>query len=1497
LARSETPESARFIRKASPDGGVECFCVLEDADEWGWQAKYFTAALRATQWKQLDDSVKSALETHPHLTRYYVCVPRDRSDGRRQGITTEMQRWAAHAAKWEGWASEQGMTVEFIWWGSSELIERLSKEQHAGRFEFWFGDDRRFGQDWFKNRLAEARQAAGPRYTPEIHVDLPIARKLEMFARTGSAMDSIRSLAKDVRRAFATIGPYYEKQDRINQDFGLAELRQASDKILEAFRQLDYAPTGPLELPGIVKEIDRATCLVDKSLDALKEIERTSGEADTRSEDRPAYRSNPIDNWRSHLQYLQRELRGLRETLEKSRGFANRSLMIVKGEAGTGKTHLLCDFARRRVHAGLPTVILLGQRFTTTEEPWKQASTHLDLNNMSADRFVGALEAAAQASKARALLIIDALNEGHGIDVWPEHLAPLLSRLRRSNWVSVLLSVRSTYQDAVIPEQVRESAVLIEHHGFSDREYDAARQFFAHYGLEFPSAPILHPEFSKPLFLKTICEALSGTEEKRLPRGLQGVSTIFDLYLNAINRRVAQRIDYDLDDNLVRDALELFAIRLLDVDSHFLLRPEAKKVVDSVLPNRGYSDSLFGALVSEGVLLQDANWVDPAAGDEIVHITYQRFADHIIADYLLRTHLDSGNPAAAFAEGGGLAFVQESWRWSGLLEALCIQVPERCGQELLTLAPLLGDHPNIGRAFLQSIVWRDVRAFSDDTLAVLNDVLHRETYASDVFGTLLTVSTIPGHHFNAECLDRNLRQHAMPDRDAGWSRYLHYANGDEGPVDRLLDWATGLQPSNRDDLDSDVVDLSAIALTWMLTTANRFVRDHATKGLVALLTGRLEATVKLIERFRDVDDPYVVERVYGVAYGVVMRCHDPDSVGRLATVVYESVFASGEASPHILLRDYARGVIERAIHLGAAINLDEDLIQPPYRSTWPQIPSEQEIEALTPHWDDDTLTRWDPEHSRNRIRFSVTYDDFASYVIGTNFHESDWLSVERDDKPWRSPTERMAALEASLSRSEQMALSLLRAAEGDVPQRILRFDPDGGDRSWTYMASGGSGVEATEREYAEAQARVEVVRDQFVTSLTAEHATEYLSIRETRSGDEPRLDLSIVQRYVLWRVFDLGWTVERFGEFDGMVGFSYGRNADKAERIGKKYQWIAYHEALAYISDHYQYRERYRHDESTHEYRGPWQIHRRDIDPSCAPSVAAVGDMSEAGQHPWWEGSTYSDWREHLSDRDWLGQSADFPDPKGIVRVVKNHDSSRWVNALAMPVWRQPVPPGQERSDVGWREVWLHATGYFIQADDASSFLDWLRTVDPSDGSMRDPPGGHTLFVGEHGWSPAFTDTLGLSAGTYVPESRGGIICPTEVRAAAFEYHTRCEDYDCSTEQDRTILMAHPEFIEAVGLRWSGHGTEFVDGQGRVAAYDPTAEQGGSPALLLREDLLADYLEQTGSALVWWVVGEKIAVRADRSPPVNGWLQFSGAYRYFPGGIEGALSHRLQLPA
>ena len=114
LARAESPPGSAFIRKGTPDAGVECYAVLQDKTEWGWQAKYFNA-LGDAQWPQLDDSVKTAIEKHPKLVRYFICIPLDRSDARIDGRKSAKDRWDDHVKKWIKWASDRGMTVEFVY--------------------------------------------------------------------------------------------------------------------------------------------------------------------------------------------------------------------------------------------------------------------------------------------------------------------------------------------------------------------------------------------------------------------------------------------------------------------------------------------------------------------------------------------------------------------------------------------------------------------------------------------------------------------------------------------------------------------------------------------------------------------------------------------------------------------------------------------------------------------------------------------------------------------------------------------------------------------------------------------------------------------------------------------------------------------------------------------------------------------------------------------------------------------------------------------------------------------------------------------------------------------------------------------------------------------------------------------------------------------------------------------------------------------------------------
>ena len=990
------------------------------------------------------------------------------------------------------------------------------------------------------------------------------------------------------------------------------------------------------------------------------------------------------------------------------------------------------------------------------------------------------------------------------------------------------------------------------------------------------------------------------------------------MFLDAINKKLAasSQLDYNEKDLLVRRGLERVAKDLIESDRRAIPRTRAQEIVDGLLPNRTFSHSLYRGLVTEGVLVEDKDWWADDPSEEVTLIAYDRFADHIIADYLLKTHMEGENPAAAFAETGGLAFLFERSGYSpaGLIEALSIQVPELTGQELVKLAPGLWDDARIGQAFLESIVWRSLDAFSDDTIEVFNELLEAGNFWSDPLDTLLTVSMVPGHAFNAELLDRRLRQDTMAERDAWWSTYLHRAWGDEGPVDRLVDWASSIKPNAQ--IEPAVVDLATTTLAWMLTTSNRFVRDGATKSLVSLLISRLDPATRLVERFADVNDPYVAERVHAVAYGVAMRSHDSQGVGYLALAVYQRVFASGGPPAHILLRDYARGAIERAIVLGADIQVDEELIRPPYNSGWPLFPCEdcaEEMPTSQPEEPQDDSKR---EFGKDNIIDSLgRWGDFARYVIGVE-SSSNWLSLPLEDAPWQSPEERLQNLLSTLtdelkSTWEQFeeAESSLRDAEAQNSMARLRnltFDQleelDSEDEDYLNNDDEFS-LPVDQQIIEQLRRQAEDSIESFKAQLTEDQLMELDSIFQDKDDIEirygPRINKSLIQRYIRWRVFDLGWTAERFGDFDRNVNWHSGRKADKPERLGKKYQWIAYHEILAYIADHYQYRERFGGGQENQRYEGPWQEMLRDIDPSCLLKSTPGGTSWGPHNPSWWGNERYDAWDEGVSHQDWLSNCENLPDIERLLKVVNPRDGTRWFNANGNFLWRQPHSADEEPYDRNRRELWIGVSGYFVRVEDAKDFMDWAQTVDFWGRWMPEPPEGYPLYVGEYGWSPAFRDLHPdylEDRGWVKPQARDGEECPVAIQPASFTSLSESGGFDCSVEEGYSLRLPHRGYIDHLGLRWSGNGVDYVDENGELAAFDPTAHGDGPSALLLREELLKEYLKDKGLALCWTVIGEKWGVGGDTGAEYRGYATMSGAYSYAGEKLEGFLHYRKKLP-
>ncbi len=464
LARLEIPPGSYFERKGVPDGGVECFSEVADGQEWGWQAKY-VFEFGNSQISELDRSIRRALTTHPQLTKYFVCLPIDLADPRLQGKEFATDRWKKWVAKWKAEAKKEGRDLEIIRWGSFELNDKLVDESNRGRLRYFF-DTNIFDEDWFLSQVRGALGTAGPRYTPELNVELPLGRKLEAIARTQAFVDSIKSDFRPAKKSIARLKVPKRSSEEENET--RRSLTELHGKILSSFqdllddaRDLESHPSHDL---GVSDLADLSSVVYGK-VDRFEQLILQAARVDDQSSEGASKQggTNPYHDALSYVYAAQRELISLEEKLRNAHELCSTHEVILRGNAGTGKTHLLCDFASECAKSGRPTILLMGQQFTVAANPWSQATEMLQLRGMSPDEFVGAMEAAAEAANSRALFIVDALNEGAGRDIWPNHIVSFLDRIRRSQWIVTIMSIRTTFEDALLPDVVRARAVQITH--------------------------------------------------------------------------------------------------------------------------------------------------------------------------------------------------------------------------------------------------------------------------------------------------------------------------------------------------------------------------------------------------------------------------------------------------------------------------------------------------------------------------------------------------------------------------------------------------------------------------------------------------------------------------------------------------------------------------------------------------------------------------------------------------------------------------------------------------------------------------------------------------------------------------------------------------------------------------------------------------------------------------------------------------------------------------
>jgi hypothetical protein len=988
LAKKEPIENKKeFIKVGNPDGGVECYVVLDNDEEIGFQAKWFLSTPQDTQWNQIEHSFETALKTHPNMIQYYVAIPLDRADPRVENRQSFMSKWNKKTTIWKQYAKDKyNRDIDFVYWGSSEFIDRLSREENVGLKKFFFGEID-LSRKWFQQQNELAIKDLGARYTPEINIELEfLLENFDALSRNEQFKKRVDKIYHEFMVSYRNfLGHVYFKNEEL--DSLKNELSLKLDNLEKIYDDIDFFGIKNIDNEKITQlfaEIAPLSYKVSELLYKLneKEIEdkniTTSSYGSRRATE---YDSNIRDfsDYLSNMQELQVEFPSNILKL------ANNPYMILDGEAGIGKSHLLADIVTQRMDEGYDSIFLLGQHFRNETHPWSQILNDLLRLKCNESEFLGALNSKADTQNRRIIIFIDAINEGKGRSFWNDFLIAFIESIKQYEWLGLVLSIRTSYFDFIVPKEIIEnkSVIQITHSGFQGVEYNASKLFFKNYNIAQPSVPLLHPEFSNPLFLKLFCEGLNKRGLTTIPDGYEGITNIIKFFIEGIEAKLIKKYPNIKSLKLIDKVIKSLISEMIHKQT--IAYDEAYGLVENIVSRFRLESGLLDDLITEGLLSKNI-FYDNREPIEGIYFAYERFEDHLKVRFLFDTYLDKENPKKSFEQEPLKGYFEDRniYFYKGIIEAMSIQLSEICNVELIDM---VNQNELLIESFFYSFQWRKAESITSDVhKRLLKNI--RGNFQEDIFKVLFSNSSNPKHPLNALFLHKFLSPFNMRDRDVFFITLLNsiYLNEEINPIKRLIDWAW----SNEDKsyISDESLLLTSMTLSWFLTTSNRQLRDYSTKALISILQGRVFVLLELLKKFENIDELYIYERLFAVAYGVVVRIEDKKGLKALGEYIYETIFNVDEVYTHILLRDYAKNTIDYMNYMGIGLDIDFDKVKPPYKSFFPKVedlPTNEEIEAYEDR---------DENYLQSRVISSMMteygngkgyggYGDFGRYVFGS----------------------------------------------------------------------------------------------------------------------------------------------------------------------------------------------------------------------------------------------------------------------------------------------------------------------------------------------------------------------------------------------------------------------------------------------------------------------------------------------------------------------------------
>lgn len=946
-------KKSRNLHSNPNNPGIEAEPILDERTNQyiGFQVKFFDTSV---DYGQILHSMEKALQYYTGKLSHIVLYCN-------KAITSTSKSYINIVEL----LKKNNITIELV--TDSAILDAVRKYPYLANYYFGVNT---ISFEWVVAHNEKSFCDLGERFNRDFNVETETSKRLSLFARDQSAVQYINDKKENLIRKINRIkddteqhSDYLEKARSIVSAFEDVE----SETIGSAFEWHQYLQS------FIVDDLAKINSEISQKKNLLEKIRPTIEKGRSRVEHKDLEKYNSI---RSEIEILY-ELLDLPEilslTADENRLITAKELFVT-GNAGIGKSHLLAAECQSLMNNQQFAVLLLAGNCYSDLPILDQLSQDCELK-YSFDEFISILEMIGVEHHTCVLLCIDALNETANYRLWKTGLISLSQKIKKCTHVKLAVTYRMEYEKSVVQDALLsedEDVYRIVHTGFASNGLKASKQFFDYYRIPFTLYEYFESEMENPLFLTLYCKTYRN-DEASLP-------TLYDRLVESANKNIFpilekryKLIGFTEDDNIVQS--------LVDEISTLAFDRKEKNILESDLASIPFWTANDLPLRPFMSLLAKENLVHTnlIAGNERYFFAYDQMNDYFFARSLFSHDMSDMSIRKTLYED--ILQVNDNnivnLSNSDVFVICCAIYAQKFGKECIDLIDELPEGFEKGyivKSYIRSFIWRDKEYISSNVFLA---VAQKYKVSREDFWNVLVGNSIKHNHpLNSDFLHTLLMSFRLSERDYYWTKYINEIFYDES--NRLMQLVKMYSSGQSIQMSKEQARQLLILCGWLLSSSNRMLRDYTSEAMIEILRNEFDLCIVILKAFEKVNDPYIIERLYGVVFGACCKRRRKGNTVyiALAEYVYSTIFDQEFIYPDILLRDYARLIIERFLWENPDYNgcIVHEKIIPPYKS----FPIEQIDEDYINKKYDGGL--WQIKSSMSFEGHGM-YGDFGRYVF------------------------------------------------------------------------------------------------------------------------------------------------------------------------------------------------------------------------------------------------------------------------------------------------------------------------------------------------------------------------------------------------------------------------------------------------------------------------------------------------------------------------------------